>query len=87
MEKTLIIKERKNDWAIQVKITGGAGAFAGTSTLATFAKRPMGLIMAGNAFNHMLKTMFVDHKMLIASAEGLQSLYSVGVEPILEDAT
>ena len=85
--KTLIIKERKNDWAIQVKVEGARSqAFGGVETIATFRKRPMGLIMAGKSFNSLLEWGGFDHKMIHASAEGLQSLYAVGIEPIPVDA-
>ncbi len=84
MEKTLIIKELKKNWVIQVQVTGRKHTSSnGTSTLATFDKsRGMAILLAGNAFNYLLKHGFFDHKKLVCSKEGMDSLYGVGVEPI-----
>lgn len=81
--KTLILKERKNVWAILIKIKTRSGTT--TTEAATFAKRAYALCALAGTFNNLRDWMFVDHMEINCSKEGLQSLYSVGI--VKDDAT
>ncbi len=78
MQKNLIIKERKNDWAIKLEIVTDLGK--NVDTLATFTKRPMGRVALAASVNNFKKWLFVDCMTLTASQNGLDDLASVGIE-------
>ncbi len=75
--KTLILKERKNVWAILLKVETRSGTEK--SEVATFAKRAYALCALAGTFNNLRDWMFVDQMEIHCSQEGLQSLYSVGI--------
>lgn len=78
IEKNLIIKERKNVWALLLEVKRD-GKVACTDELATFMKRPMALCAMAASVNSFKRWLMLDNMVLHTSAEGLEVLKSVGV--------
>jgi len=79
--KTIIIKERATSWALKLKIEGSdIVPDARPLVMATFAKRPIGLVLLATAFNKMKEVVQSDFNELHCSAAGLQKMAAVGIE-------
>jgi hypothetical protein len=80
MKKQLICKSTPKGWKVIIRVTDAK--FEGSNcdtTIASFAKRPMGLITMAAAVTALQKSFFLDEISIIATKARLDELISVGI--------
>mgnify|MGYP003650096659 FL=1 len=80
MNKQLICKATPKGWKVIIRVTDAK--FEGSNcetTIASFAKRPMGLITMAAAVTSLQKNFFLDEISIIANKERFEELRSVGL--------
>ena len=80
MRKQLICKSTPKGWKVIIRVTDAK--FEGSNcdtTIASFAKRPMGLITMAAAVTALQKSFFLDEISIIANKARLDELISVGI--------
>mgnify|MGYP003651834016 CR=1 FL=1 len=80
MNKQLICKATPKGWKVIISVTDAK--FEGSNcetTIASFAKRPMGLITMAAAVTSLQKNFFLDEISIIANKERFEELRSVGL--------
>lgn len=82
MEKTLTVKELKNDIVMRVTVTTARGS--STKEIARFANSGMGWCALGASGRYLLQYMSFDHVAFDGSRETYDRLVSIGIIEALD---